>query len=336
MASIMRKRYAQTGVRPFDPYRDLGAVAELIDVAFGDSLDPAGRAALAEMRRAARWGIFWGWLYQTGWSSEDLPPGFVWVEKGRVVGNVSLRRTPARRGFLVGNVAVHPDWQGRGIARALMEAALDEIASLGGQWVGLEVEADNQVARRLYERLQFVGVSRTLHMLRPAGLPWGGEIPRGPSLRRGRRRDSKALVDLVQAVIPEYQRPLLELRLADYHLSWERALDHFLEGRREVWWVIEEEGAVRAAVRVLRECRGRPDRLEFLISPEYGGRFADILVRRALSSLPGTPKKMIEVLLPNPDDSLVAMLRKAGFQELRVLIQMRRDLAADTPRGCSK
>ena len=330
MASMLRKGRVQTGVRSFDPYRDLGAVTELIGTAFGDNLDPAGRAALAEMRRVARWGMFFGWLYQTGWSSEDSPPGFVWVEKGRIVGNVSLRRTPARGGFLVGNVAVHPDWQGRGIASTLMEAALDEIASLGGQWVGLEVDADNQVARRLYERLQFAEVSRMLHMLRPAGLPWNGEIPRCPSLRRGRHRDSEALVNLMQAVIPEYQRPLLELRLMDYRLSWERTLDHFLEGRREVWWVIEEQGAVCAAVRVLRERGGRPDRLEFLISSECGDRFEDILVRRAVSSLPGAPEKMIEVLLPNPGDALVTALRKAGFQELRMLIQMRRDLAALT------
>ena len=330
MASILRKRRVQTGVRPFDPYRDLGAVAELIGIAFGDNLDPAGRAALAEMRRVARFGVVFGWLYQTGWSIEDSPPGFVWVERGRIVGNVSLRRTPARGGFLVGNVAVHPAWQGRGIASALMEAALGEIASLGGQWVGLEVEADNQVARRLYERLQFTEVSRMLHMLRPAGLPWDGKIPRHPSLRRGRRGDSEALVDLVQAVIPEYQRPLIELRLADYRLSWERVLDHFLEGRREFWWVIEEKGTVCAAVRVLRERRGRPDRLEFLVSPECGGRFEDVLVGRAISSLRGAPKKMAEVLLPNPGDSLVTALRMTGFRELRVLIQMRRDLATLT------
>jgi ribosomal protein S18 acetylase RimI-like enzyme len=334
MVSALRKGKVQTGIRPFDPYRDLGAVAELIGVAFGDNLDPAGRAALAEMRRAARFGVFFGWLYQTGWSGEDSPPGFVWIEKGRVVGNVSLRRTPTRGGFLIGNVAVHPDWQGRGIAGELMEAALAKIASLGGQWVGLEVEAGNQVACRLYERLQFSEVSRMLHMLRPAGLPWNGKVPRCSSLRRGRHRDSGALIDLMQAVIPEYQRPLLELRLADYRLSWERALDHFLEGRREVWWVIEEKETVCAAVRVLRECRGRPDRLEFLVSPEYGGRFEDVLVSRAISSLRGAPKKVVEVLLPNPSDSLVTALRMVGFRELRVLIQMRRGLTAPKHPVC--
>jgi ribosomal protein S18 acetylase RimI-like enzyme len=321
---MLRKGRVQTGVRPFNPYRDLGAVAELIGVAFGDRLDPAGRATLDEMRRAARWGALLGWLYSAGGMGSTQ--GFVWVEEGRIVGNVSLRRALEWNGFLVGNVAVHPDWQGRGIARALMETALDEISTQGGRWVGLEVEADNQVARRLYESEGFRQIGEVLHMLRPAGMPYAGKPSQCPALRRGRRRDSSALIDLVRAVIPMHQRPLLELRLEDYRLGWERTLDQFFEGRREAWWVIEEGGAVRAAVRVLRE-RGRiPDRLEILVAPEQSGRFEDVLVQWAIAGLRGAPRKAVEILLPNATDALVAALGAAAFQKLRVLVQMRLDL----------
>jgi hypothetical protein len=167
-----------------------------------------------------------------------------------------------------------------------------------------------------------------LHMLRPSGSPWEQGILRHPSLplRRGRHLDSEALVGLVQAIIPEYQRPLLELRLADYRLSWGRTFDQFLEGRRELWWVIEERGAVCAAVRVVRERWGRPDRLEVLVLPEHHGRFENVLVQRAMASLRGAPRNVVEVLVPNPDDSLVAALRAVGFHKLRVLIQMQRNL----------
>lgn len=326
VTSMLRKRRVQTGVRRFDPYRDLQAVAELIGVAFGDGLDPAGRAALVDMRRVARWGALLGWIYSPGWGGLGSTSGFVWVEERRVVGNVSLRRSPEWGGFLVGNVAVHPDWQGRGIASALMEAALDEIASQGGRWAGLEVEADNQAARRLYGGEGFRELGRVLHMLRPAGLPWDGGAPHHPALRRGRSRDSSSLVDLLQAVVPELLRPLLELRLQDYQLNWERALDRFLEGRREMWWVIEDNGMICAAVRVLRE-RGRyPDRLEVLVLPEHAGRFENVLLQQAVASLQGAPKKAVEILLPGVTDSLVTELQAAGFEELRVLVQMRLDL----------
>jgi len=327
VAATLRRARAQNGLRPFDPYRDLGPVAELTAVAFGDRLDPAGQIALAEMRRIARWGPLLWWLYWPRWSAADVSPGFVWVEEGRVVGNVSLRRTLEWSGFFVGNVAVHPDWQGRGIASALMKAALEEISARGGRWVGLEVRADNQVARRLYEHLGFREVGRTLHMLRPAGLPWAGNPSPHASLRRGRSRDSMALIELVRAIVPEPQRPLLELRRKDYQPGWERAFDRWLEGRREVWWVVEESGTICGAVRALRERGCRPDRLEVLVAPEHSGRFEAILVRYGVASLRGAPQKVVETVLPSPTKPLITALEAAGFQELRVLVQMRLDLA---------
>jgi len=318
-------------LRPFDPYRDLGPVAELTAVAFGDKLDPAGQMALAEMRRIARRGPLLWWLCGPVRSGADVAPGFVWVEEGRVVGNVSLRRALEWGGFFVGNVAVHPDWRGRGIATALMEAALKEISARGGCWVGLEVRADNQVARRLYECLGFREVGRALHMLRPAGLPWAGSPPPHHLLRRGRSSDGAALIELVRTIVPKPQRPLLELRRRDYRPGWERALDLWLEGRREVWWVVEEDGAICGAVRVLRERGRRPDRLEVLVAPECGGRFETILVRQGIVSLRGAPKKTVETVLPSPTEPLVMALEAAGFQKLRVLVQMRLDLAHRIP-----
>jgi ribosomal protein S18 acetylase RimI-like enzyme len=327
VVSMLRKGRIKTGVRPFDPYQDLRAVAELIDVAFGDRLDPAGQATLGEMRRAARWGPLLGCFYHLWRSGIDLPPGFVWVDEGRVVGNVSLRRSSEWGGFLIGNVAVHPDWQRRGIAGALMKAALDEVAFQGGRWVGLEVEVDNGVARRLYEGEGFREVGRVLHMLRPAGLPWSDASFHHPALRRGRSSDGSSLVDLVRATVPQHVRLLLELRLQDYEPNWERALDHFLEGRRETWWVVEDGGSICAAARVLRERRRYPDRLEMLVSPECAGLFERALLRRAIATLQGAPQKAVEILLANATESVVTALRAAGFEELRTLVQMRLDLA---------
>ena len=329
VAAALRGRRAQNGVRPFDPYRDLGPVAELIVTAFGGKLDPAGQVMLEKMCRGARWGPLLVWLYWPGWSSAAVAPGFVWTEEGRVVGNVSLRRALGWDGFLIGNVAVHPNWQGRGIARALMEAVLEEILARGGRWAGLEVQAGNQQARRLYEHLGFRDVGRTLHMLRPAGLPWAGNSTPHPSLRRGHSHDSEALIELVRAIVPESHRPLLRLPRADYQPGWERTLDCWLRGRREVWWVAEEGGAVRGAVRALHE-RGRcPDRLEVLVAPEHGGCFETVLVQQGLTSLRGASKKTVETVLPSCTEPLIAALEAVGFQRLRLLVQMRLDIRSD-------
>jgi hypothetical protein len=130
----------------------------------------------------------------------------------------------------------------------------------------------------------------------------------------------------MRSVIPAQQRALLELRKADYQPGWERTLNHWFDGRREVWWVDEESGVLRGAVRVLFERGRRPNRLEILVAPEHSGHVEAVLVRQGLASLHGAPRKMVHIVLPSPTQSLVAALEAAGFQRSRRLVQMRLDL----------
>lgn len=330
--ALIRKRDTRYGVHPFDPYRDLKPVTELISVAFAGRLDSAGELALAQMRRVARTSLFVRWLYQPMWSEKGVVPGFVWVEDGRVVGNVSLRRALDRGGFFIGNVSVHPDWRRRGIAGALMEAALEEISACGGRWVGLEVRTSDSVARRLYERLGFEEVGRTLHMFCPAGKSQVGDPPSSRlSLRRGRGRDSGDLIGLVRASVPESLRPLLELPEENYRLGWEHTLDCWLKGKCEAWWVAEHRSEICGAVRVLRERGWRPNRMEVLVGNEYTGHLEIPLVQRGVASLRGASPRMIETVLLATAEALVAALEAAGFHKSHELIQMRLDLRRRSP-----
>ena len=330
-----RERELHTGVRRFDPYRDIESVVEITVAAFGDWLGPDGQAVLAEWRRMARMKSIWWSLYWLGWDARSVMTGFVWVEDARVVGNVSLRRASNWGGFLIGNVAVHPDWQRRGIASALMQAALEDVVTRGGRWVGLDVRVDNDVARRLYERLGFYEVGMPLHMRRPAGVPWIGDQVVDDSIRRGRTSDSAALVGLLHTLVPEPQRAVLELQARHYRPGWERTWSLLLDGRREVWWVSEQRGAVRGAVRVMQRYGRRPDRLEFIVSPRCQDRLVGALVQKGMSGLRRASKKMIDVLLPAPMDSkvdpVVAGLQAVGFRIVRALVQMRLDLSHSVP-----
>jgi hypothetical protein len=204
------------------------------------------------------------------------------------------------------------------------------IASKGGHWAGLEVRADNLGARQLYERLGFRKAGTTLHMFRPAGLPWTPISTYSPTLRGGRFHDGVALVELVRSMVPARQRALLELRKADYQPGWERTMNHWLDGKREIWWVDEESGVLRGAVRVLFERGRRPHRLEILVAPGCSDHVEAVLVQQGMASLHGAPRKMISTVLPSPSQSLVVALEDAGFQRSRRLVQMRLDLAQAT------
>lgn len=56
------------------------------------------------------------------------------------------------------SIAVHPDFQGRGLGRKLLEAGLGYLRAEGAPCVRLEVRPDNDPARHLYEQYGFVAL----------------------------------------------------------------------------------------------------------------------------------------------------------------------------------
>ncbi|ATG73854.1 N-acetyltransferase family protein [Zobellella denitrificans] len=79
-------------------------------------------------------------------------------QEGRVVGHLTLflRQKPRERHGAMLAIAVHPDSQGRGVGRRLMQAAIEQA----DHWLNLvrlelEVQADNAPAQALYRSLGF-------------------------------------------------------------------------------------------------------------------------------------------------------------------------------------
>jgi putative acetyltransferase len=77
---------------------------------------------------------------------------WVYEAAGRVVGFISLIENE------VGAIFVYPEWQGKGIGRALMDMARGIHGTLE-----LEVFKENLKAQRFYERYGFVGIGERLH-----------------------------------------------------------------------------------------------------------------------------------------------------------------------------
>ena len=181
--------------------RDLYQIAELVELCFGDRLDSGGRSAVREMKLIARM-IPLLWLFSVlEVVGMGLGTGFVWREKKSVIGNVSLYRGGQHpylgRGFLIANVAVHPNHRRQGIARRLMEAALELAQHKSGRWLALQVEAENQAAIALYRSLGFVG-QETLTQWQTTRIKY---LPAPPtsiwSPRERQGEDTRAIEELV-------------------------------------------------------------------------------------------------------------------------------------------
>ncbi len=160
-------------LRPFDARRDLAAVADLIEFSFSATLDPDGRRYLQHMRSVARKKGLSRWSSMASSSNILSITGFVWEENGKVVGNLSLVPflIKGRRIDLVANVAVYPEYQRRGIAKALTQAALEKSQDRHASAVWLQVRHDNQAALKLYTGLGFQArASRTTWVATPGSL----------------------------------------------------------------------------------------------------------------------------------------------------------------------
>jgi GNAT superfamily N-acetyltransferase len=150
---------AFSGMRPINLATDLAPLADLIEIAFADTMDSGGRAALREMRLMSRVGAGLNVVSRLNDMALGVNMGCVWIEDGKLVGNVSIypANWPRELGsaWIIANVAVHPDYRRQGIARQLMTSSLEMLQLRGGKIAILQVDADNDRARALYTRLGF-------------------------------------------------------------------------------------------------------------------------------------------------------------------------------------
>jgi ribosomal-protein-alanine N-acetyltransferase len=79
---------------------------------------------------------------------------------GIIVGYICVKHVADECHLL--NLAVHPDYRRRGIARALLDNVIQELRMEGCRFFYLEVRSSNYAARKLYERFGFniVGIRK--------------------------------------------------------------------------------------------------------------------------------------------------------------------------------
>ena len=152
VAEIALPTSTQGHLRRLDMRRDLAKVADLVELCFANTLDPEGKRYLEEMRKAAQSASLMGWASNLIEEAQMPPSGYVWEQEGRLVGNLSLIpiSVHGKRGYMIANVATHPDFRGRGIAMALTVAALKYAGNHGAATVWLQVREDNPSAIHIY------------------------------------------------------------------------------------------------------------------------------------------------------------------------------------------
>lgn len=118
---------------------------------------PRDAAALATIHAAS---------FNRGWSEQEFEQ--LLTDRNVIADRAACGRRPV--GFIVSrhavdeaeilSVAVARAWQGRGLARRMLDLHLRRLAGLGLRAVFLEVDENNVPARKLYARAGFAEVGR--------------------------------------------------------------------------------------------------------------------------------------------------------------------------------
>jgi ribosomal protein S18 acetylase RimI-like enzyme len=327
---------ARGGLRRMDPTRDLGTIADLIADAFAEEIDERGRVALREMRWMARLSPLVWWWAQADPSFQDTFNGFIWEEplpngKGaEIVGNVTLNRSPgSRRRRIICNVVVRPEYQGQGIGRKLMEAAIDEAHHLGADGVLLQVHVHNLHAVQLYTSMGFRKTSGETDLRLEATAPVSPTDAPGYRLRPWKPADGQAVYDLARLVTPQERQWLRPVRAEEYRRDWLARLGRWLSdlatGRRTYRLVVQEEDQLVAMMTVTAALRQSAHRLSLLVHPQHEARLAPALVSGALHMLSAIPSRPVKTTVDMEHTAILEALQVHGFQELRTLLTLRQD-----------
>ncbi len=320
-----------SGMRRFELQRDLPQLADLIELAFKAELERTGNRIVSEMRQTAR---LWPLLWLVGTASPSLSPlmgGYVWIEEGQLVGNVTLSRETKHRGlWSIGNVAVHPDYRGRGIAGQLLEASLREAEQRGARWVILEVQSDNLAAQRLYRRLGFEIYDTTAHLRLSADVRPIQTMPSSLQLRTRRPEDWRGVYELFRSAIPAKSQEIQPLIVDDYRLGAQRRLlcwvQRLLHIHGHFDQVLEQDGQIVALLHTITYYTRTAHSLRFTVHPSERGSLEEALLAAGLRNLSHYPGYDIVSTLSSSHREAQLAFDRAGFQTTRVLDQMRLNL----------
>lgn len=318
----------ENGIRPFDLARDLRPVAELISQAFSHELDNRGTAILREMRFMSYLAGFMRFFNGDSINYDDVFSGFVWVNQGKVVGNVTVQRADSiGRRWQIANVAVAPEFRRRGIAHHLVCQALDHIYDSSGDWAVLQVYENNHVARRLYEKVGFENVGGSVE-LRLNRVPLVSRPERLPNLGTYNAGHWRLLYQLASSNPDAHSRWWRALKRTDFQMSFEEQFTEWF------WRVIGRTHVLRRCLRtkdrfeaamMLTAQRWRGEhQLKLWIRPENCGKFEDYFAHLALAELQEYPRFPVSLTVSTDHLAALDSFQRAGFQRRHALLTMRR------------
>ncbi|MRR29319.1 N-acetyltransferase [bacterium] len=315
-------------IRAIDLKKDLSKIADLVDISFSDHMDAEGMDYLHHMRQTAKSALY---LQYAGTSPENSSypfHGYVWEEKGNVIGNLTLiyLRRKAKRVYFIANVAVHPDYRGRGIAHQLTERALRHVAEHQGSTVYLQVRDDNPTAMHIYQAAGFDEIAHRTTWMFDGSLATRNHATASAKVSIPRHEDWEQQKTWLCDIYPPSISWNLSFHLNTLEPGFYSWVHRLLNGNQVRHWAIHSENRLHG---VLSWEKGpfQSDSLWLATSPLWEEEIIATLIPTAFHAI----SKPMRVNLNYPAARAVDAFHQAGMKEHLTLVWMKKTLTPSSP-----
>ncbi len=310
----------------FDPHirlihlrKDLFTVADLVELCFADHMDAEGRAYLRHVRSSAR---DENSIYLDASSPEtsQIPfHGYVWVEDGKIIGNLTLICTNKQNQprYFIANVAVHPDYRNRGIGRQLTLRAIQHVKDHDGRSVILQVREDNPAAIHIYESLGFSEINRRSTWVWNERPRHKLELPKGVKISKRRNEDWPQHKLWLEATYPETVTWFLPFLMKNHEPGLLNRFIRWLDAQ-SIYFFSVREGENLLGVASLESVNPFQDYLWIASSLAYEDRAIEALVPYLLKRV----KRPQKILVNYPAHRAETAFLNSGLKLSNTLIWM--------------
>jgi ribosomal protein S18 acetylase RimI-like enzyme len=322
----VEQRIDDSKIKPLELRRDIDGIGDLIQVSFDDDLTRSGQNLHEEIRSTKR---VIPLVIALGWVSDyfrHIIEGFVWEDRGRIVGSVLMQRGNDKTRWHISTIATHPDYRRQGIARQLTMRAMEHAREHGAEVCVLDVRSDNAPAYELYRSLGFVHFDSSI-ALKLEELP-SVQVQRTDDyvLRPIGYGDWQVRYDLAVRDTPPEVHAFLPVSAAHHRVTTGQQLIvpvlQWLQRRDVHWWIAEQDGQPMGYMYLAARCIKNIHELQLTIDPAHHTALTELLLCLALETLQEYPRQNVLISTRTAYTNLLSVLKRYGFVELETMHQL--------------
>lgn len=315
-----------TTIRPFDLRHDLDAMVNLIEIAFADDEARMGQSFRAELQSARKVLPLLFVLERISDTFRHSLDGFVCEDDGRIVALVNISRAGLnKKRWEVGNVATHPDYRGKGLARQLVNRAIEHARQYGAEICVLDVRDDNQPAYQLYKSLGFLHYDSNID-LKLETLPQVQvlPLPDGYFQRTMKFTEWQPRYELAVRETPASVQEFLPVNINDYRVTpVERVVQPLAMSLQKIdshRWAVEKDDKLAGYLSLTaRRTPKLNHRLLLRVDPQHRQELTEPLLTLALEKFQAYPRQNVLTSVRKDNQFQRDILKKYGFEEVFVM-----------------